>query len=53
MFYALTYLGFFMPFVIALVAPLIGYVTVFIVGAAVCVVSILSVAVASRHSQPF
>ncbi|MGP5930992.1 MFS transporter [Corynebacterium glyciniphilum] len=52
-FYALTYLGFFMPFVIALVAPLIGYVTVFIVGAAVCVVSILSVAVASRHSQPF
>jgi MFS family permease len=52
-FYALTYLGFFMPFAIALIAPLVGYVTVFLVGAAVCVISAVAVAVASRHSQPF
>lgn len=49
-FYALTYLGFFMPFVIALVAPLVGYVTVFLVGAVVCVVSMV---VTARHSHPF
>ncbi|MDN5683101.1 MFS transporter [Corynebacterium glyciniphilum] len=49
-FYALTYLGFFMPFVIALVAPLVGYVTVFLVGAVVCVVSMV---VTTRHSHPF
>jgi MFS family permease len=49
-FYALTYLGFFVPFVIALVAPVVGYVTVFVVGAVVCVVS---VAVTARHSHPF
>ncbi|MEJ6550245.1 MFS transporter [Corynebacterium sp. USCH3] len=52
-FYALTYLGFFMPFVIALVAPLVGYVTVFVVGAVVCVATTVVVAVASRHSHPF
>lgn len=52
-FYALTYLGFFMPFAIALIAPLVGYVTVFLVGAVVCVMSAVAVKVASRHSQPF
>ncbi|MEY8566478.1 MFS transporter [Corynebacteriaceae bacterium 7-707] len=49
-FYALTYLGFFVPFVIALVAPVVGYVTVFVVGAVVC---LLSAVVTSRHSHPF
>lgn len=49
-FYTLTYLGFFVPFIIALVAPTVGYVAVFTVGAAVCVVSMVLTA---RHSQPF
>lgn len=49
-FYALTYLGFFMPFVVSLIAPTVGYVPVFCVGAAVCAVSVL---VTARHSHPF
>lgn len=49
-FYSLTYLGFFVPFVIALVVPTVGYLTVFAVGAVVCVVSMVLTA---RHSQPF
>lgn len=39
-FYTLTYIGFFAPFVIALVAPHTGYVPVFTVGAVVTVASV-------------
>jgi sugar phosphate permease len=48
-FYALTYLGFFAPWIIALVAPHLGYVAVFAFGAAVAVISLLLVA--ATHSN--
>ena len=42
-FYSLTYVGFFAPFIISLVGPVIGYQTVFLIGAAVAAVSIVPV----------
>ncbi|MDN6813029.1 MAG: MFS transporter, partial [Corynebacterium variabile] len=39
-FYSLTYIGFFAPFVISLIAPHTGHIPVFIVGAVVTVVSV-------------
>ena len=42
-FYSLTYLGFFAPFVISLVGPIIGYPTVFLIGAVIAAASIVPV----------
>ncbi|WP_297008048.1 MFS transporter [uncultured Corynebacterium sp.] len=39
-FYSLTYVGFFVPFVIALIAPHTGYVPVFLFGTAVTLISV-------------
>lgn len=49
-FYALTYVGFFAPWVIALVAPHIGYVAVFGFGAAVTLLSLLLVSLTQRRA---
>lgn len=49
-FYALTYVGFFAPWVIALVAPHIGYVAVFAFGGAVTLISLLLVTLTRRRA---
>ncbi|RNE48265.1 MFS transporter [Corynebacterium alimapuense] len=43
-FYSLTYVGFFAPFAIALIGPIIGYSTIFIIGAVIAAASIVPVA---------
>lgn len=50
-FYALTYVGFFVPFIIALVEPVTGYVPIFVFGAVVTVASIPLVVAATRGSR--
>jgi MFS family permease len=50
-FYALTYVGFFVPFVIALLEPHTGYVPIFVFGAVVTVASIPLVIAATRGSR--
>ncbi|WP_211206057.1 MFS transporter [Corynebacterium ulceribovis] len=48
-FYALTYIGFFVPFALSLIAPLVGMMTCLLFGAVVCLVSMVPVArVAAR-----
>jgi MFS family permease len=51
-FYALTYIGFFVPWVIALVAPHLGYGAVFGLGAAVAAASLVIVAVTHHRAAP-
>lgn len=48
-FYAATYLGFFVPFGIALIAPVVGYPVVFIAGAVITVVSMWPVVAVTRR----
>lgn len=50
-FYAATYLGFFIPFVIALIAPVVGYPAVFITGAVITVVSMWPVVRVTRAAR--
>ncbi|MGO1683332.1 MAG: MFS transporter [Corynebacterium variabile] len=50
-FYAATYLGFFVPFVIALIAPVVGYPAVFITGAVITVVSMWPVVRETRAAR--
>jgi MFS family permease len=50
-FYALTYVGFFVPFVIALLEPHTGYVPIFLFGAVVTVVSVPLVLTATRQGR--
>jgi MFS family permease len=50
-FYALTYVGFFVPFVIALLEPHTGYVPIFVFGAVVTVASIPLVIAATRGTR--
>lgn len=51
-FYALTYIGFFVPFALSLIAPLVGMITCLLFGAVVCVVSMVPVArVAARAAR--
>ena len=51
-FYSLTYVGFFAPFVMSLVGPVIGYQTVFLIGAVVAAASIIPVTrVAARPTD--
>lgn len=61
MFYSLTYVGFFAPFILSQLGPIFSYPACFLAGAAVAAVSILPVLVASRrtthrvrasHSEP-
>lgn len=49
-FYALTYIGFFVPFVLSLVAPIVGMITCLLFGAVVCVVSMVPVARAAAKA---
>ena len=51
-FYSLTYVGFFAPFVMSVVGPVIGYQTVFLIGAVVAAASIIPVTrVAARPTD--
>lgn len=49
-FYSLTYVGFFAPFVISFAAPAFGYVPVFLFGAAVALLSMYPVAKVAQRS---
>lgn len=51
-FYSMTYLGFFVPFVVSLTAPLIGYRAIFLIGMAVIVLSVWPVTSVIRKYAP-
>lgn len=51
-FYALTYVGFFAPFVISIVAPHTGFVAVFGFGAVVTLASLILVGLLTRKPRP-
>ncbi|MDU0479420.1 MFS transporter [Staphylococcus chromogenes] len=51
-FYALTYVGFFAPFVLSLVGPVFGFPRVFLFGALVIAISVFPVTHVIRKHQP-
>lgn len=51
-FYSMTYLGFFVPFVVSLFAPRFGYDTVFLIGMAVIALSVWPVTYVIRKYAP-
>ncbi|MEJ5997849.1 MFS transporter [Corynebacterium sp. H130] len=51
-YYSMTYLGFFVPFAVSLVAPVIGYQAIFLIGMAVIALSVWPVTSVIRKYAP-